>query len=98
MTIVSLQPYKPKIHFFYSTLPIGDDSSFDDRMRKFAVELQQDFENVQGCVAVIFVPAWQHPTGLTFLQGYFQRHNLRKVVEANLANGMELWSSNQEGR
>ena len=92
---MSLQPYKTQIHFFYSELPIGDDSSFNDRIRKHAVDLQREFENVQGCAAVIFGPKLQQATGLRFLQDYFQRHNLRKEVDAN---GFELWSSNQAGR
>lgn len=95
-TIVSLEPYRPQIYYFYYSRPIGDDSSANDVIRKYAVDLQRDFENVQGCAAVFFIPTIEHATALTFLQGYFQRHNLRKVVET--ANGMELWSSNQEGR
>jgi hypothetical protein len=94
MTNVSLQPYRPQVRYFYYTLPIGDDSSANDRVRKYAVDLQRDFENVQGCAAVIFPPALEHATALAFLQGYFQRHNFRKVIEAN---GMELWSSHRVG-
>jgi hypothetical protein len=95
-TVVSLQSYRPQIHYFYYSLPIGDDSSLNDVNRKYAVDLQRDFENVQGCASVLFVPTLEHATALTFLQGYFQRHNLRKVVET--PNGLELWSSNEEGR
>jgi len=92
-TVVSLLPYKAQLRPFYYTLPIGDDSSANDWVRKYAVELQQDFEGVQGCAAVIFPPALEHPKALAFLQDYFQRHNFRKVAEAN---GKELWSNQVE--
>lgn len=96
LTIVSLQPYRSQIHYFYYSLPIGDDSSANDVTRKYAVDLQRDFENVQGCAAVFFIRSLEPATALTFLQDYFQRHDLRKVVET--PNGLELWSSNEEGR
>ncbi len=95
-TIVSLQPYRSQIHYFYYSLPIGDDSSLNEVNRKYAVDLQRDFENVQGCASVLFAPTLENATALTFLRGYFQRHHLRKVVET--PNGLELWSSNEEGR
>lgn len=89
-TMVSLQSYKPQTRYFYYALPIGDDDSANDRVRKYGVDLQRDFENVQGCAAVIFPPALQHPKALTFLRDYLQRRNFKKVVDTN---GMEFWSN-----
>jgi hypothetical protein len=101
MTIVSLQPYRSQIHFFYASQPIGDDGIADDGtnqyfalLREYAMNMQREFEDVEGCVAVLFAPTAQQATGLTFLQGYFQRRHLGKMAEANQ---VELWS-NREGR
>jgi hypothetical protein len=97
MTVVAWQPYRSQIHFFYRSYPIGRDDSGTEReaVRVYAEDLQRAFENVTGCATVIFLPALARASALTFLHGYFQRHNLRKVVDAS---GMELWSSLQESR
>jgi hypothetical protein len=95
-TVVAWQPYWAQFHTFYYSLPIGDDSSFNDVTRKYGVDLQRDFENVQGCVAVFFIPSVEPASALAFLQDYFQRRHLRKVAET--PNGWELWSSNQQER
>ena len=90
MVIVALQPYRPQIHFFYYSQSIGDDGKADDgtdkyyaMTRKYAMDMQREFEDAEGCVAVLFAPGLQHATGLTFLQGYFQWRHLGKVVEVN---------------
>jgi hypothetical protein len=102
MQIVSFQPYKSQFHFFYYNQPIGDDGKVDDGTNKDyamhrhnAMEMQREFESVEGCVAVLFAPSAQEATSLRFLQGYFQRHQLSKVVEARQ---VELWSSSPQGR
>jgi len=81
-TVLSLEAYKPQMHFFYPTLPINDD-------------LRRDFEGLSGCTAVLFPPDRTIPSLFTFLESYFHQHHLRKVGEGG---GMELWSSNSEGR
>jgi hypothetical protein len=90
--ILSLQPYESQIHLFYRSLPIGSDDSGTEReaVRAYAEDLRRDFENVKGCATVIFPPEAMRASALTFLEGYFLRHNFRKVVDAN---GWQLWSS-----